>query len=280
MRVIAYRILGNDLPPRHDPDQTVENLKFCLEHEPANSWYERRFCLNRILDTEKIAVLEEMLQKAKLDYFIVPVRADEYRELQSEEDKIRYLTNVNNARNQCLTYGLSTADWTFPIDGGTFLRKEEWGKVYQALKTSQCGYIGVHTWRADNYVHALSEATPDIMEVYKSQWGDRREMREVTLGFSRRADMRFDERRRYGQVDKAELLWRLGIKGMWDLWEPHIKRESMKHTSVYFKQVQIVGAVCRLPAGSRATEGDNHVRGAARRYGLARLLKSADRILG
>lgn len=31
--LVMYRILGNDLPPRHSPGQTLRNLRFLLEHE-------------------------------------------------------------------------------------------------------------------------------------------------------------------------------------------------------------------------------------------------------
>lgn len=31
--LVLYRILGNDLPPRHAPGQTLRNLRFLLEHE-------------------------------------------------------------------------------------------------------------------------------------------------------------------------------------------------------------------------------------------------------
>ncbi|KAI5479538.1 hypothetical protein MNV49_003480 [Pseudohyphozyma bogoriensis] len=31
--LVLYRILGNDLPPRHSPGQTLRNLRFLLEHE-------------------------------------------------------------------------------------------------------------------------------------------------------------------------------------------------------------------------------------------------------
>jgi hypothetical protein len=31
--LLIYRIIGNDLPPRHSPKQTLTNLQFLLEHE-------------------------------------------------------------------------------------------------------------------------------------------------------------------------------------------------------------------------------------------------------
>lgn len=31
--IVLYRIIGNDLPPRHSPRQTLTNLRFLLEHE-------------------------------------------------------------------------------------------------------------------------------------------------------------------------------------------------------------------------------------------------------
>jgi hypothetical protein len=281
MRTVIYRILGNDLPPRHDPNQTPDNLKFFIEHESQLRDCERRFCLNRILDPDRERVLQRILQDAGFKFFTIPVCRDTYGSLSGERERLSYLTNVNSARNQCIVAGLQDADWVFPLDGGTFVRAREWVWVQERVYENGLGVIAVPTWRAASYEAALTMSSPDLTEKYV--FGGGRSIigpREMSLGFSRIADVRFDPCRCYGEVDKAELLWRLGIRGAWDMWNPEIRVRSLKRPSRFSGKVPIGGAVCRLPAGNQGVEGTNHVRGAARRAGMLNLLRRAKIYLG
>ena len=58
---ILYRILGNDLPPRHGSRQTLENLRFLLDNEPDFPDLEKRWVVNRIADGEREAELIALL---------------------------------------------------------------------------------------------------------------------------------------------------------------------------------------------------------------------------
>jgi hypothetical protein len=105
-------------------------------------------------------------------------------------------------------------------------------------------------------------------------------MRELSLGFSTEADKWFNCDRIYGDVDKAELLWRLGIEGEWDKWNPKLREKVLAEEdgkSRFFGQVPIGGFVCRLPSGGE--DGDNLVRGNARARGLLLLRERADHLL-
>ena len=47
-KFVLYRIIGNDLYPRHKKGQTIENLQFILENEPELESCEKRWQESRI----------------------------------------------------------------------------------------------------------------------------------------------------------------------------------------------------------------------------------------
>ncbi len=49
--VVLYRIIGNDLPPRHQYGQVYTNIRFILENEIALPNWSKRWVLNRIVNT-------------------------------------------------------------------------------------------------------------------------------------------------------------------------------------------------------------------------------------
>lgn len=93
-----YRILGNDLPPRHALNQTMENLQFLLEHEldvahteildPDVSrsilHIEKYFVLNRIANPDTLDGIRKLLfdYGVSEDYIIeIPFEWEEYSKL-------------------------------------------------------------------------------------------------------------------------------------------------------------------------------------------------------
>ena len=48
--VVLYRIIGNDLPPRHQYGQVYTNVKFILENEMDLPGWSKRWVLNRIVN--------------------------------------------------------------------------------------------------------------------------------------------------------------------------------------------------------------------------------------
>jgi hypothetical protein len=76
--LVLYRILGNDLPPRHSPDQTLHNIRFMLSHEstfPAQILYPHYPSAERPLRVEKYFVLNR-LSSPELTNTIVKVLSD------------------------------------------------------------------------------------------------------------------------------------------------------------------------------------------------------------
>lgn len=77
-QIVLYRILGNDLPPRHKQGQTLSNLRFILEHEPSFPKTKKYWILNRMVDPANEAAIIKLLKKHNQEYVRVPFEADEY----------------------------------------------------------------------------------------------------------------------------------------------------------------------------------------------------------
>lgn len=93
-----YRILGNDLPPRHAVNQTMENLRFLLEHEldvaqtvvldpdvsPSILHIDKFFVLNRIANPDTLQGIRKLLfdYGVSEDHIIdIPFEWEEYAKL-------------------------------------------------------------------------------------------------------------------------------------------------------------------------------------------------------
>ena len=276
MRFVLYRILGNDLPPRHSPTQTEDNLRFILAHEGALPDCEKRFYLNRIVDSEKESRLREMLDAHGCTYVTDPFVLQDFRKCIGRQARVRYLTNVNSARNACVRLGLADGEVALPCDGGSFFRPDGWRLFANTAQDCPAdGFFGVPTWRLENYGQALGEEAPALREEYHFSDVERViGLRECTLAFTKHQDALFDESLVYGNVDKAELMWRLGIPGAWDRWSTDVRRQSMQRASKFAGRVRVAGFVCRLPSGDAVGDGHNLRRGAHRAEGVQRLVET------
>ena len=67
-----YRILGNDLPPIHHDNQTLDNLNFMLEHEDNFNLCNKWWCINRIVDAGKREKLIKTLDEYNQNWFEIP----------------------------------------------------------------------------------------------------------------------------------------------------------------------------------------------------------------
>ena len=80
-QLLLYRIIGNDLPPRHKEGQTLSNLHFILEHEPSFPNLRKIFLLNRISDPSSEAAVVRLLEKYNMEYIRVPFIEEEYKQI-------------------------------------------------------------------------------------------------------------------------------------------------------------------------------------------------------
>lgn len=302
-----FRIIGNDLPPRHQSGQTLANIRFILDHEPQRPGVIRQWVLNRIIDQKTEDSLIRMLSDAgetfhriafdieayaRLSWNTTPLKHEatplydpkfvdakmtSVKSIQNRDllldsayhDKILYVANNNGARNTCLELGRDLAGWIMPWDGNCFLTDRSWELIRQATQgPTVYPYVIVPMARiTDNQVIFDPSWQPDAQE--EPQIIFRTEAREV-----------FDPSQRYGRRPKVELLRRLRVPGLWDkwpmaAWEPEIRASS---DAGLFTEA---GYVVRLASGADQLEaaGAATQRGIARSSGIRGLINRIDEVL-
>ncbi|CAG8563501.1 10930_t:CDS:2 [Paraglomus brasilianum] len=77
--IILYRVLGNDLPPRHKAGQILQNVRFILNNEPKFPNTRKVWLLNRIVDEEYENALIQLLNSYEQEYLRIPFEISEYQ---------------------------------------------------------------------------------------------------------------------------------------------------------------------------------------------------------
>ncbi|CAG8451659.1 5469_t:CDS:2 [Diversispora eburnea] len=220
-----YRILGNDLPPRHKPGQVLQNLRFVLENESHFYNTKKWWILNRIVDSDYEDAILALLRRHNQDYIRIPFEEEEYlkRDFRLEDfpepdffhsyeymnfskvAKLRtidftyhyknlYAMNNNAGRNAALQHGQSqpNAKWIMPFDGNCFLTVNGFKEIIQQLEKwgKDYKYFVVPMTRLLNNTHLLVE--PDKKPPTPEE--------------------KYNEDMRYGRRSKLEMLWRLGVE--------------------------------------------------------------------
>lgn len=301
---VLYRIIGNDLVPRHRKGQARENLAFILEHEPELPVCEKRFVVNRIVDPEEERAIIEMLESFGHPYLHIPFDPDEYREIgwdiagvpahyapctelyrDLNEDrqgrvlaryyrhKNNYIMHNNGARNAALRDGRGRADWVLPWDGNCFVTASAW----EELRAGIAGAPDIPYWLVpmarvtDNRALLADSVRPPAEE-------------EPQVVFRSDAELEFDPAYFYGRRPKVELFWRLGVPGQWDDWpiEPwDLPCPDYAAQAGHFGEA---GWVARLfsGAGELEREGEKEAlvgRGRARVEAITGLIDKMDRCI-
>lgn len=297
---VLYRILGNDLPPRHEVGQTLTNLRFLLDHEPELASCEKRWVVNRIVDPEQEAAIIALLEDRNQPYLHIPFVLEEYAQANwdlasfpgdafflrghyhdmHEYDQLRaeahvrrfknnYLIHNNGARNAALRDGRDRAKWVLPWDGNCFLTEGAWSEIVESVTTKPyLKYFTVPMSRTiDNDDLLQPDYRPDADE-------------EPQILFRRDAEEEFNENFYYGRRPKVELFYRLGIPGKWDDWPddvwdlPRAPRSEDAGTSGE------AGWVARLFSGQKELEADKTMglrnRGEARIAAITAMLDRHD----
>ena len=302
-RFALYRILGNDLPPRHSAGQTLTNVRFILDHEPAFKHVSKHWVLNRITDPAIEGALIALLTERGQDFLRIPFVLDDYArqgwdggaikdddflaalgeegaassgeawriEYRLRLAKNRYAMNNNGARNAAFEHGRQLADYVLPFDGNIFLTAESMAALAAAVRRDpSLRYLIVPMARiADQPERVLSEGVP--LEAIE----------EPQIGFHRGALGRFDERLGYGLRPKVDLMTRLGVDhpavmgpiDRWDLQSLPPPEDRGHH--------RIVGRVARLPSGLPGLEVGEAARvdrWLARNAGIIGKLDGLDRV--
>jgi len=238
--VCVCRIIGNDLFPRHSRGQALANLRTILREESNPFGWDKLFVLNRIVDARVLEAAVAEIQAAGHAVEVIPFDSETYRSLRYRPDlfggrsyfrssdffakdpfaqdreriwacgeKIRYLMNINGARNLALAKGRTSADWTLVLDGSCILPD----RVFHALQLeiSQAPFVP--------YVIIPMRRLPAGCDLDEADISPTRK-EEPQVAFRSDAIEQFDEAYPYGVRDKTSLLNRLGVPGPWCGWVP------------------------------------------------------------
>jgi len=207
-KTALYRILGNDLPPRHKVGQAYDNLKFILSHEPDFPNCRKKWVINRIADFKMEQKIAALLEKHKQPYVRTPFNFKDYKNCSGKKataerhNKILYVMNNNGARNAALRDGKQIADWVLPFDGNCCFTAQGWKDVIDKLSlqktTNKCFVVPMYRLKNNDqffnfYPEKNVEAEPQVI-------------------FGRKSKCEFNESYAYGHDSKLELVRRLGFK--------------------------------------------------------------------
>ena len=296
---VLYRILGNDLYPRHKKGQTRENLEFILKYEPTLKDCEKRWIVNRIIDKSEEAFIISLLEQYNQPYIVIPFEENEYKKIgfdlscisseflisdefqklgPKQRDRLlaalyrhknNYVMNNNGARNTALRDGKKRAKWILPWDGNCFITEEAWNSIVNDIKSAPYyKYFAVPMTRVTNNQELLSgRFVPNPVE-------------EPQLIFRMDALEEFNEEFCYGRRPKVELFWRLGISGKWDEWKDDPWDLKRRELSAEAGQYGVAGWVARMNSGMSELEQNNEEsfknRGLARRDAILATLQNLD----
>jgi hypothetical protein len=259
LKYIFYRILGNDLPPRHRKGQTLSNLRMILEREPAFEGLEKRWIVNRIVDPQVEKTITTFLEKYKQKYQVIRFDRKRFQKIPKEcfKERLDEMIGLNKARNLALKEGKKIAQWVLVFDGNCLFTPPAWQKVSGAcLRSGDAKYIVVPMMR-------IAQGGKGILS-------------EPQLMFRDDSKDEFDEDFGYGQDSKIDLLRRLGVPGIWDKWDEKLKELPVKRRSKGFGSFITAGHVWRLPSGNKAAESSIRHRKEYRDRGIILLMNKID----
>ncbi|MCF2152071.1 alginate lyase family protein [Desmonostoc muscorum LEGE 12446] len=292
---VLYRILGNDLSPRHKKGQTLENTEFILKYEPFLIKCNKRWVVNRIVDSEYEKAILKLLNKYNQKYIHIPFIQEEYTRIDFDFQgffefkfhdkqyiktlnfdqrklenylyryKILYVMNNNKARNIALCEGRTLAKWVLPWDGNCFLTKNAWAKIVDDVESFENNkYFIVPMSRVLN-----NELLLDLNF-------NQNPTEEPQIIFRRDAKEEFDENRWYSNRPKAELLSRLSVPGVWNQWGLQPWEKEKKQLLSKSEQFHFTGWVARLFSGVSECEQDVSKRVEIRFYAIKEFLNDLD----
>ncbi|WP_231757165.1 alginate lyase family protein [Microbulbifer elongatus] len=298
---VLWRIIGNDLFPRHERGQSRKNLAFILENEPDLLGCQKRFIVNRIVDPNEERLIIEMLERTGYPYIRIPFDWNEYRQLTWDTSgvpsdyapytesfaelpqqarhqiemrifrhKNNYVMNNNGARNVALREGKKLAKWVLPWDGNCYLTGSAWRELRSAVISKR---------DVPYHIVSMARITENSKLLDKEYMPEAAEEPQILF----RADSKseFNEDYSYGRRPKVELLWRLGVPGTWDRWPIEPWDLACPPYSSEAGQFTYSGWVARLYSGKANLEKQkDHKalvgRGEARMEAVGTLLSSLD----
>ncbi len=283
MKYCLVRILGNDQPPRHAINQTEKNIQFILKNEPQFPNCDKIFVLNRMWHPKKQARIKKLITAAGYKTLLIPFRRSIYIKLKSDKARLLYLTNQNEARNFTVTELRDKYDIILPFDSGTCFRQDGWDAFIKGVESRELQpYYVVPMWRLQSHPEYFN-GTPCTKEKYLYKYGKRRKhvmgSTEPQICLTKNSDRLFTEGMEYGNANKVDMLWMLGVNGPWWAWSPILQARANKRMSIYKGKIRSYGFVCRLPSGSKQGDSNSGMRGHLRNKAKAKILEDVANFL-
>lgn len=274
---VLYRIIGNDLYPRHEIGQARNNLQFILDNEPKLAHCEKRWVVNRIFNPREEQAIIGLLRRHRQSFVRIPFDETKYQQVPWDTNcfpepgflagerfeslpegkrktvitaayrlKNNYVMNNNGARNTALRDGRSRAKWVLPLDGNCFVTKKAWDRLRADVAASPyLPYFVVPMTRMARNEDVLAKRyVPDPIS-------------EPQLMFRFDAREEFDERYCYGRRPKVELLLRLGVPGRWQRWKDESWDPKRRPASPESGRFGVAGWVARLSSGKSRLDREN-----------------------
>ena len=271
IQLILLRAIGNALPPRHDPEQAYENLKFTLEHEYEFPYLEKMWLMNRIIDQTLLHRLEALLESHDQKYIVIPFNLTEYSKVQYRfdyfnpggdivhdskyvrgkmkgkkdshyqvdeainQDKNVFVTNQNAARNAMIQYGQDHSQQQPHSTAADWILPWD-GNCFLHPIAYQEIYQSLQAMPPTHkYAYTSMNRAASNDEVLQEEYRPH-PIEEPQVMFHKTAVGRFHPKLRYGRRNKVEFLQRLHIKGPWDSWSPYLAWEE-KHLGPFLQPI-------------------------------------------
>jgi hypothetical protein len=268
-KIALYRILGNDLPPRHAVGQTVTNLEFIFKNEPQFENVEKRWVVNRVISPKQEKAIIGMLELHNQPYIHIPFDREKYLKLSRRRralllppslwSKTKHLINLNDARNRAIEEGSKIADWVMPFDGNCCFTEDGMKRAQDVLSRADRGMYCIPIYRLlDNAAYFNFSSAGYVQH-------------EPQVVISRHEKARFNETFSYGNESKVSFL----------------RKQFRVNTAGYTNAAFILndanfeaGYVLRLFSGVREGEADHRVRVRLRKQALQSIITQVEQGAG
>lgn len=251
-----FRILGNETPPRDEPDARLNTLKFILENEPEFPNAIKGWVINCIHDRIRRDLISDILAQKNHFVFISPIRKDLYKKARNKAEKITHLIGINTARNLAINCGRLLSKFTFVLDGDCFFTKELWDKACEEIEIDQATY--------PRKFYSIPSSRTTFADSLKSN--EAMLLAEPMLVFRHDSKKYFDENIPFGQGDKLKLLYELG----------HCQEHGKHHLISKGNLCKSISLVQHVTGSDYEIELDQKLRTKLRNESIERLMWQVD----
>ena len=251
-----FRIIGNETPPRDEPDARLNTLKFILDNEPEFPNSIKGWVLNCIHDKERRELIAKILAEKNQYVVLVPLWRKNYLKAEAKTQKITNLIGINRARNLAINHGKLISEFTFLLDGDCLFNQDLWdkacGEIEEDQKKSHKKIYSIPTSRS-TFEHALKSNDPMLLA-------------EPMTVHRYDSEHYFDENIPFGEGDKLKFLYKLG----------HSRESGKHHVLLHENLCKSIGLVHHVTGSDYEIELDQKLRIQLRNESIDKLMWQVD----